>query len=98
MKKLNYYEVHKNKNPKRKLGNSLPKFMIAINKAIVCAMEVSQSLMEMYNAQKRIIPIYKMGQNRELSIIGNNEPEMFVDKNGKSFIIGPSEKIRKAFE
>lgn len=58
MKKLNYYEVHKNKNPKRKLGNSIPELMIAVNKAIVCAMEVSRSLMELYNAQKKLTSIF----------------------------------------
>jgi hypothetical protein len=55
-------------------------------------------LLEVQKDMTIAIPKYKKGGQSELAIIGNNEPEMFVDKNGKSFIIGPSEKIRKAFE
>lgn len=39
-----------------------------------------------------------MGKINKIAIVGNNDqPEIFTDARGKSFVIGPSEKIRKAF-
>ncbi len=55
MKKNNYFAIHKNKKPKRKLEKyNIPHFMAAINKAIVRALEVTQSLSEMKQSKKRI--------------------------------------------
>jgi hypothetical protein len=82
MKNKNYYSIHRNKKPKRRLQNTNWKsFYDVISKAN----ELVKSLVELRNTTLRLsqpIPKYKQGQSGELAIIGNNEqPEIILDRD-----------------
>jgi hypothetical protein len=88
MKNNNYYAVHKNKKPKRRLQNTNWK---SIYDVISKTNELVKSLLELRKATfglSQAMPKYKQGgQASKLAIVGNNDKEeIIVDINGNKTI------------
>jgi hypothetical protein len=87
MKKNNYFAVHQNKKPKRRLQNTNWKsFYDVISKAN----ELVKNFVELHKSISNLkklntpIPKYKKSDSiSELTIVGNQDmPEMIVDRDG----------------
>jgi hypothetical protein len=101
MSKKNYFEIHKNKKPKRRLENTNWKSFYDVvesaNKLVKSLIELQNSMYDFskvkYYSELRnqlSIPKYKKERVEELAIVGDNSNhEYFVSLKGEKYRIKP---------
>lgn len=103
-KKLNYYQVHKNKKPKKKVSAS--GLHPRVKECIRIATEIINKAIERAQILRNLsqpIPKYKKGNNNVSHaggfITGDKGPEVIVDNFGRTAKhIGEYEKLTKALK
>jgi hypothetical protein len=88
-KNKNYYQIHKNKSPKRRVDkiNWIPIYRTieAVNELVKSFIELRNSMLA-FKIVNAPIPKYKKGTSEELAIVGDNSNhEYFVSLEGEKY-------------